>query len=121
MKKVRVIIFPFIPDHFSITGNAINFFIHSSNRFVLKKNAYALLVFFNRVPYIQLSYMIPGVNIIDRKVNVASVNRAGGVWGCSETLVGPLRKFLGSKEHLNWLKIDLNAAEIISIQDYKQT
>ena len=32
---------------------------------------------------------------------------------------GPVRKFLGSKEHLNWLKIDLNAAEIITIQDYK--
>ena len=43
----------------------------------------------------------------------------GGVWGCSETPAGPLRKFLGSKEHLNWLKIDLNAAEIITIQDYK--
>ena len=33
--------------------------------------------------------------------------------------MGPLRKFLGSKEHLNLLKIDLNAAEIITIQDYK--
>ena len=42
-----------------------------------------------------------------------------GVWGCSETPVGPLRKFLGSKEHLNWLKVDLNAAGIITIQDYK--
>ena len=31
----------------------------------------------------------------------------------------PLRKFLGSKEHLDWLKIDLNAAELIAIQDYK--
>ena len=42
-----------------------------------------------------------------------------GVWGCSETPTGPLRKFLGFKEHLNWLKIYLNAAEIITIQDYK--
>ena len=50
-----------------------------------------------------------------RKVSVASVNRAGGVWGCSETPAGSLRKFLGSKDHLNWLKIDFNAAEIISI------
>ena len=74
-----------------------------------------LLVFFNQVPYMQLSHMIPGVNIIDRKVSVASVNE------CSETTVGPLRKFLGSKEHVNWLKIDLNAAEIITIQDYKHT
>ena len=43
----------------------------------------------------------------------------GGVWGCSEAPAGPLRKFLGSKEDLNWLKIGLNAAEIITIQDYK--
>ena len=41
----------------------------------------------------------------------------GGVCGCSETPAGPLRKFLGSEEHLNWLKIDLNEAEIITIQD----
>ena len=67
----------------------------------------------------QLSYMIPGVNIINRKVSVASFNRAGGVWGCSETPAGPLRKFLGSKEHLNWLGIDLNEAKIINVQDYK--
>ena len=66
----------------------------------------------------QLSHMISGVNIIGRKVSVASVNGAGGS-GCSETPVGPLRKYLGSKEHLNWLKIDLNAVEIITIQDYK--
>ena len=35
------------------------------------------------------------------------------------TPVGSLEKILGSKERLNWLKIDLNAAEIITIQDYK--
>ena len=28
-----------------------------------------------------------------------------------------LRNFLGSKEHLDWLKIDFNAVEIISVQD----
>ena len=31
------------------------------------------------------------------------------------------RKFLGSKEDLGWLKIDLNVAEIITVQDYKHT
>ena len=36
-----------------------------------------------------------------------------GVCGCSENPEGPLRNFLGSKEHLEWFKIDLNAAEII--------
>ena len=33
--------------------------------------------------------------------------------------MGPLRKILGSKENQNQLKIDLNAAKIITIQDYK--
>ena len=48
-----------------------------------------------------------------------------GVWGCSETPAGALggqstlRKFLDSKEHLNWLKIDLNVAKIITVVDYK--
>ena len=30
-------------------------------------------------------------------------------------------KFSGSKERLDWLKIDLNAAKIITVQDYKRT
>ena len=30
-----------------------------------------------------------------------------------------LRKFLGSKEHLDWVKKALNAAKIITIQEYK--
>ena len=62
---------------FFFISNATNFFIHSLNRFVLKKNAYGLLVFFNWVPYMQLSHMISGVNITDKKVIVASVNRPG--------------------------------------------
>ena len=32
-----------------------------------------------------------------------------------------LIKFLGSKEHLDWLKIDLNTVKIITVQDYKRT
>ena len=32
-----------------------------------------------------------------------------------------VRKFLGSKEHLDWLKIVLNVAEITTVQDYKRT
>ena len=77
----------------------MDFFIHSLNGFVLKKkNAYALLVFINLVPYLQLSHIIPGVNIMGRKVSVASVNGAR-----------------------DWLEIDLNAAKIITIQDYKPT
>ena len=33
----------------------------------------------------------------------------------------PLKKLLGSKENLDWLKIDLNMAKIITGQDYKRT
>ena len=81
-----------------------------------------LLVFFNRVPYMQISDMIPGVNIIGRKVSIVSV-MGWGVWGYSETPTGvlrgqsTLRKFLGSKEHLDLLEIDLIAAKIITVQD----
>ena len=55
--------------------------ISSLIRFVSKKKkkTYGLLVFFNWVPYMQLSDMIPGVNIIGRKVSVASVNGAEGL------------------------------------------
>ena len=69
--------------------------------------------------------MIPGVNIISEKASVVSVNRAGGPGGCYEPQSNgfrgqsPLRKFWGPKEHLDWLKIDLNAAEIITVQNYK--
>ena len=54
--------------------------------------------------------MILRVNIIGGKVSVASFNGAGGFGG----------KFLGSKEHLDWLKIYFNAAEIITVQDYNK-
>ena len=41
--------------------------------------------------------------------------------GLSEPLSGvfrgssPMKKFLGSKEHLDWLKIDLDVAKIITV------
>ena len=56
---------------------------------------------------------IPEVNIISAKASVASVNEAGGPGGAPCPSAGDLgrhsslRKFLGSKEHLDWLKIDL--------------
>ena len=46
-----------------------------------------------------------------------------GLWGCSKIPAGevrgrsPLRRSLGSKEHLDWVKIDINAVEIIIVQD----
>ena len=67
--------------------------------------------------------MILGANIISRKASVASVTRAGGSEFLSRGFRGwsPLRKFLDSKEHLDWLKIDLNAVEIRTVQDYIRT
>ena len=53
----------------------------------------------------QISHMIPGVNIIDRKVSIASFNGATGlgVWRCSET---PARVLVGGapEETLEALK-----------------
>ena len=52
-------------------------------------------------------------------------NGARWVWGCFEPLSrgfrgqSPLRNFLGSKKHLDWLKIYLNAAKIITVQEYE--
>ena len=68
--------------------------------------------------------MIPGVNIVSVKASIASVNGVVVSGECSESLSrgfrghSPPRTLLGSKEHLDWLKIDLNAVEIIIVQDY---
>ena len=51
--------------------------------------------------------MIPEVNIIGGKASIASLNEAGGSGGGSQSLSrdfggqSPLRKFSGSKEHIN--------------------
>ena len=61
--------------------------------------------------------MIPGVNIFSGKASVGNVNRA---CGSGDTLSPePLRKILGSKEHLDWLKVDLIVAEVSTVQDSK--
>ena len=62
--------------------------------------------------------MIPGANIIIGKACVA-----GGSEPLSRRFRGqsPLRKSLGSKEHLDWLKMDLNAFEIRTVRDYIRT
>ena len=78
------------------------------------------------MPYMQISDVILGVNLIGRKVSVTSVNKDGAglalFWGHSESFRGQstLRKCLGSRDHLDWLKIDFNAAEIITVQDYNK-
>ena len=81
-----------------------------------------LLSIFNLNPTILFEQK--GVNIISRKTGVAPVNIAGGgLTGHSESLsVGfRSRAFLGSNKHLDWPKIDLNAAKIITFQDNKHT
>ena len=61
----------------------------SLNRFVFFFNAYVVLVFFNRVPSMQISDLIPGGNISGGKVSVAGID-GGGVLGCSEGFGGVL-------------------------------
>ena len=58
-----------------------------------------------------------------QKKELSDRQRSWGVWGDAlSPSVGALkRKFLDSREHLDWLKIDLNAAEIIIAQYYKRT
>ena len=55
--------------------------------------------------------MMPGVTIISQKASVASIYKA--------EIFRLGTEFLGSKEHLDWLKMDLNVAKIITVQDYK--
>ena len=59
--------------------------------------------------------MIPGINIRGKAAQQASTEPG--------TLVGERKpnKFSGTKERLDWLKIDLNAVKIITAQDYKRT
>ena len=56
----------------------------------ISSNAYEFLVSFNPVPYMQISGMIPGVNIIGGKVSLARVKGTGRIWGYSETPMGVL-------------------------------
>ena len=45
-----------------------------------KKMLTSCCFFFNRVPYMQLSHMIPEVNIISRKVRIAGINEPSRVF-----------------------------------------
>ena len=75
----------FIPHLLTfLISNAMNFFIHSLNRFgVEKKMLMRCWISSIKCPIMQLSHMIPGVNIISRKVSVARVN---GAWGSGGSL-----------------------------------
>ena len=73
--------------------------------------------------------MILGVNIIGGKASETSNMRALQApteWTAPSPKGRGVRRrsslnFLGSKEHLDWLKIDLNKAKIITVQNYKRT
>ena len=64
--------------------------------------------------------MIPDLNTISGKASVVRFIGARGFGRCSEPhnrdFRSLLRKVLGTKKHLNWLKIDMNAAETITVQ-----
>ena len=64
--------------------------------------------------------MIPEPKILSRKASAANANRAGRSEPLSRGFRGwsPLRKLLGSKEHPDGLKIDLNMVEIRTVQGY---
>ena len=84
------------------------------NRFVLKKKKCLWVAGFPRsgALYATITHD-PRSEYNWQKKECSKSQQSWGIWGCSETPAGPLRKFSDSKEHLNWLKIDFNAAEII--------
>ena len=70
----------------------------------------------------QKADMIPEVN--NQQMSVGSFNRTGLGSTLSPSVGGFRRhslliKVLSSKEHLDWLKIDLNAVKIIAVQENK--
>ena len=59
------------------------------------------------------------------KSECSKCQQSWGVWGYSETPAGVSGgrapwKNLGSKEHLDWLKIDFNVVKIITVPDYNK-
>ena len=86
-----------------------NKFLHSllKQACFFNKSAYALLVFFNRVTYMQISYMIPVVNTIGRKM---SIRASTELWSL-EVIWDPsrgfgernlLKEYLDYKEQCQW-------------------
>ena len=87
--------------------------------------------FFHAVGFLQLGALYSNIRHDPRseynqwKSECSERQWSWGVWKCSEIPAGvlwawsTLRKFLGSKEHLDWFKIDFNAGEIITVQDFK--
>ena len=115
---------PCILGRFSFVSNATNFFIHSLNRFVFFKKCLRVAGFLQLGALYASIRHDPSSKYSQQKNEHSQRQQSWGVWGCSETPAEVLRwdnNFLGSKEHLDWLKIYLNVAEIITVQDYKHT
>ena len=72
------------------------------------------MVFVNRVSFMQISDMIPGM--------LTELEGLGVFWDPSGGFRGQstLRKFLGSKEHLDRLKVDFNVTKRNIFQDYNK-
>ena len=87
-KKVRVNMSLFILCHFSFVSNATNFFIHSLNRFILKKKMLTCCWFSSiRCPI--CNYHRSEYNRQKSKHGECQWN--WGVWECSEITAGLLR------------------------------
>ena len=102
----------------------MNFFIHSLNRFVFLKKCLHIAGF------LQLGALYANIrhdprSEYNRHESEHSEHQqswsSGGILRPQQGFRGQstLRKFLGSTEHLDWLKIDSNAAQTITLQDYK--
>ena len=65
--------------------------------------------------YIKKTQLGTDITNVNRTVGYRR-GRGGGGEYCEACSMGYI---LGYKEHLDWLKIDLNAAKIITVQDYK--
>lgn len=87
-----------------------------------------LAIFWFESNDMKVTYMIAWINIICGKGNVTSINTGSGGFGgtlstpppprCSSMSLrvqSPIQRFLGSKEHRDWLEIDLNMVEIIFV------
>ena len=82
-----------------------------------KKNTYTLLVFSNPL-YANIRHD-PRVEYNLQKSEHSEHQWSWRFWGVL-TGCSILRRLLGLNKHLAWLKIDFNAAKIITVQDYNK-
>ena len=89
-KARKKVIFIFIPGYFSFISNAMNFLIHSLNRFDLKKKCLCNAGFSQLGALYAIITHDPKSECNGRKLSVvSSVNRAGGSGGVLRPQWGP--------------------------------